>query len=177
MDTIKKQRILSLKHKISEHQLESLMVNGKPFPFPTLNLTIALNKPESYLCSTQRESSNHKIIYDLLPPEFLNRNPTLGNVGRLDLDSCGLLIMTQDGDLHHRILSADVEKTYLVEFVPPIESDVELNQMKELFFSGDLQLRSEDSTLKPITNFEYINPSTISISIVEGKYHQGKYGD
>ena len=172
MDPLKKQRILSLKHKIAEKDIPTLLVNGAPFPYPTMNLTIALNKPEGFLCSTIRESANHKLVYDLLPVEFSQRHPVLGYVGRLDLESSGLLILTQDGDLHHRILQYDIEKTYVVNFVPPIESEDEVTAMKELFFSGELTLRSEDKSLKPITNFVYIDPSHISISIVEGKYHQ-----
>ncbi|KAG2382620.1 hypothetical protein C9374_005200 [Naegleria lovaniensis] len=172
IDPIKKQRILSLKHKILEQDISKLLVNGAPFQFPTLNLTIALNKPIGYLCSTVREDSNHKLIYDLLPQEFSHRHPTLGYVGRLDLDSSGLLLLTQDGDFHHRVLRNDIEKRYEVSFIPEITSEQELEEMKRTFFSGELQLRSEEKALRPITNFEFINPSTISISIVEGKYHQ-----
>lgn len=157
---------------MQEQDISKLLINGSPFQYPTLNLTIALNKPIGYLCSTVREESNHKLVYDLLPEEFSRRHPTLGYVGRLDLDSSGLLLLTQDGNFHHRVLRHDIEKRYEVNFIPEIVSEHELEEMKKIFFSGELQLRSEETTLKPITNFEYINPSTISISIVEGKYHQ-----
>ncbi|KAL9654073.1 hypothetical protein ABK040_011617 [Willaertia magna] len=166
-------RILSTSHKVCEKDINKLLCNGKVFDYPTLNLTILLNKPVGYLCSTSREESNHKIIYDLLPIEFFNRSPLLSSVGRLDLESCGLLILTQDGQLQHQLLSSPtLEKRYLVGFTPPLVDEKEIIEMKRVFESGKFLLRSEEEPLKPVTNFEVIDDTHIAISIVEGRYHQ-----
>ena len=65
-------------------------------------LVLMLHKPIGYTCSTQDAGA---LVYDLLPPRFRRRSPTLATVGRLDRDTTGLLLMTDDGALLHRIVS------------------------------------------------------------------------
>lgn len=81
--------------------------------------TIMLNKPEGYVCS--REGQGSKTVYDLLPPELHNLKP----VGRLDKDSSGLLLLTNDGDLANRLShpSFEKQKTYLVSLNKPLRPD------------------------------------------------------
>jgi 23S rRNA pseudouridine2605 synthase len=65
---------------------------------PAVNtVTIMLNKPVGYVCS--RNGQGSKTVYDLLPPEYQQLKP----VGRLDKDSSGLLLMTNDGDLAYEL--------------------------------------------------------------------------
>jgi 23S rRNA pseudouridine2605 synthase len=73
--------------------------------------TLALHKPKGYICSTT-DPGERKTVYDLLPPDL----PRLFYVGRLDYDSEGLLIMTNDGDLSQRLThpSFKLPKTYEV---------------------------------------------------------------
>ncbi len=80
------------------------------------NTTFLLNKPRGFVCS--RNGQGSKTIYSLLPPELHNLNP----VGRLDKDSSGLLIMTNDGDLANNLThpSKKKEKVYEVELDKPL---------------------------------------------------------
>lgn len=67
-----------------------------PFPF-----TIMLNKPDGYTCSAEDPGAT---VYDLLPERFAHRNPGLNPIGRLDKDTTGLLLLTDDGKLLHKII-------------------------------------------------------------------------
>ena len=72
---------------------------------PTLLTTIILNKPAGYVCSRQGQGS--KTIYDLLPPKMHNLKP----VGRLDKESSGLLLLTNDGQLAYELTHPKYAKT------------------------------------------------------------------
>lgn len=84
---------------------------GKLLMLPSKSTTILLNKPVGYVCS--RDGQGSKTIYDLLPEKFHDLKP----VGRLDKDSSGLLLLTNDGKLAHELThpSFQKEKTYEVE--------------------------------------------------------------
>ena len=74
-------------------------------------LLLMLHKPVGYTCSTK--DAGH-IVYELIPPRFLQRSPVVSTVGRLDRDTSGLLLLTDDGQLLHRIVSpkAQISKVY-----------------------------------------------------------------
>jgi len=69
---------------------------------PPPGLVLMLHKPEGYTCAT---SDPGRVIYELLPPRYAFRKPIVSPVGRLDRDTSGLLLLTDDGDLLHRIIS------------------------------------------------------------------------
>ena len=75
-------------------------LDGEPLD-PPAGLLLMLNKPKGYTCST---TDPGRIVYDLLPPRFRPRSPVVSTVGRLDRDTSGLLLMTDDGALLHRIV-------------------------------------------------------------------------
>ena len=81
-----------------------------------------LNKPVGYTCSTK---GGGRLIYDLLPPRFRERKPLLSTVGRLDCDTAGMLLMTDDGPLLHRIIApkARVCKVYEAVLAQPLRGD------------------------------------------------------
>src|SRR5690606_2014391 len=85
-------------------------VDGEPLD-PAPGLLLMLHKPVGYTCSTRDPG---RIVYDLLPSRFRLRKPLLSTVGRLDRDTSGLLLMTDDGALLHRIVSpkSGLSKTY-----------------------------------------------------------------
>ncbi len=89
---------------------DNVLVHGKPVKMP-LPLTAILHKPPGYLC-TSPDSTNERTIYDLLPANW----PRVVYVGRLDKDSEGLLVVTNDGNLAQRLThpSTKVRKTYIV---------------------------------------------------------------
>lgn len=83
---------------------DSVELDGKILAEKPKVLTIILHKPVDYVCS--RDGQGSKTIYELLPPELQSLNP----VGRLDKDTSGLLLMTNDGDLHNTLAHPRFEK-------------------------------------------------------------------
>jgi len=99
---------------------DEVRVNGKIMR-PAKGVVLALNKPKGYVCS-RGDTHDRLTIYDLLPAKYQN----LHHVGRLDKESEGLLLMTNRGDLSHRLLhpSQGVEKEYEVVVDKPIDPEV-----------------------------------------------------
>jgi 23S rRNA pseudouridine2605 synthase len=89
---------------------DNVLVHGKPVKIP-LPIVAVLHKPVGYLC-TSADSTNERTIYDLLPAHW----PRVIYVGRLDKDSEGLLVVTNDGNLAQRLThpSSKLRKTYIV---------------------------------------------------------------
>ena len=89
---------------------DNVLVHGKPVKMP-LPLVAILHKPTGYLC-TSPDATNERTIYDLLPTSW----PRVVYVGRLDKDSEGLLVVTNDGNLAQRLThpSTKMRKTYIV---------------------------------------------------------------
>lgn len=143
---------------------EAIRFKGEPLD-PVAPLTLMFHKPDGYTCSTDDPGDT---IYDLLPNRFALRNPVLSPVGRLDKDTTGLLLMTDDGQLLHRLISPKhhVPKTYRVTLDRPIEGHEEA-----LFASGELILRGEDKPLLP-AKMEAIDEKEALITLEEGRYHQ-----
>src|SRR3990167_9874353 len=98
---------------------DKVALDGKNINTSSKIQTIILNKPVGYVCS--RDGQGSKTIYDLLPAELHNLKP----VGRLDKDSSGLLLLTNDGELAHKLThpSFQKEKVYEVELGPLDETD------------------------------------------------------
>lgn len=134
---------------------------------PPQGMVIMLNKPAGYTCST---SDPGRIVYELLPPRFLRRNPVVAPVGRLDRDTTGLLLLTDDGALLHRLTAPKhhVPKTYVVTLAQALTGTE-----AELFASGTLILRSETTPLLPAA-LKATGPDTARLTITEGRYHQVK---
>jgi 16S rRNA pseudouridine516 synthase len=132
---------------------------------PPSPLVIMLNKPDGYTCSSEDPGST---IYDLLPPRFSDRNPGLNPVGRLDKDTTGLLLMTDDGKLLHRIIhpKSNCLKIYHVQLDRPLEG-----HEAGLFASGTLVLNSETKPLLP-ASLEVLGEKEALITLHEGRYHQ-----
>jgi 16S rRNA pseudouridine516 synthase len=138
--------------------------DGEPLdPPPGLNLM--LNKPLGVTCSTRDAG---RVVYDLLPERFALRSPNLSTVGRLDRDTSGLLLFTDDGALLHRIISpkARVPKVYEATLAQDLRGDE-----AALFASGTLMLESEQTPLAPAT-LEVVEPRRIRLTVTEGRYHQ-----
>ncbi len=151
-------------------QHEDLRLDGEPLD-PPAPLTILLNKPVGYTCSTEDEGP---LIYDLLPPRFAARNPVLASAGRLDKDTSGLLIMTDDGQLLHRLISPkkEVWKTYSAELARPLSGDE-----ADVFASGTLTLENDAKPCKParfsvVTEAGSAEKPVVTVGLTEGRYHQ-----
>lgn len=136
-------------------------------PIDAETITILLNKPSGFICSHNDAGS---LIYSLIPQRWNRRNPKISTVGRLDVDTTGAIILTDNGDLNHRLTSpkSDVIKVYEATLAEPLKGDE-----TQIFASGELMLNGEKKPLLP-AKLEIITPTQVRLEIVEGKYHQVK---
>ena len=129
-------------------------------------LYIMLNKPSGVLSAAK--DPDCPTVVDLLPPELSRRG--LFPAGRLDKDTTGLLIITDDGDFAHRLISPShhVYKTYEAT----LESDISEEQLDILRQGAVLGDGTEclPARLRKISD----EPPTVRVQIREGKYHQVK---
>lgn len=141
-----------------------MSVDGEPLD-PPPGLTLMLNKPLGVTCSRKEAGP---LVFGLFPPRWQVREPALSTVGRLDKDTSGLLLLTDDGGLLHRIISPKnhVPKRYRVTLKWPMHGGE-----AEAFASGTLMLEGEDKPLLPAT-LEMMSPHTAYVTITEGRYHQ-----
>lgn len=132
---------------------------------PVSPLTVLLHKPRGYTCSSDEQGL---LVYDLLPPRWKKRDPILSTAGRLDKDSTGLVLMTDDGQLLHKIISpkVHVEKHYCVTLRDALKGDE-----AALFASGEFCLKNDNKPLKPA--FWRPDAGKTGVMILqEGRYHQ-----
>jgi 23S rRNA pseudouridine2605 synthase len=140
-------------HQVTEH--DKVEVNGLKIKHKIRLITIMLNKPTGYVCS--RNGQGSKTVYDLIPEELHHLKP----VGRLDKDSSGLLLMTNDGKLANELTHPlhQKKKVYEVELDRPLDTkdkeNIEEGVMLEDGLS-QLQLKklSEDQKAWQVTMFE-----------------------
>jgi 16S rRNA pseudouridine516 synthase len=132
---------------------------------PPPGSVLMLHKPVGYVCSTKDAD---RLIYELLPPRFRRRSPVMAPVGRLDRDTSGLLLLTDDGQFNHRVTSPrrHLPKTYEARLAAELRGDE-----AQLFASGGLMLAGESSPLAPAT-LEVAGASCVRVTIIEGRYHQ-----
>lgn len=132
---------------------------------PLSPLTLLLHKPRGYTCSHDEQGL---LVYGLLPPRWQNRAPVLSTAGRLDKESTGLVIITDDGDLLHRIISpkCNVWKQYHVTLRDPLKGNE-----TALFGSGDFLMERDTSPLK-IAHWVPESDRSGFMSLQEGRYHQ-----
>ena len=132
---------------------------------PPPGLILALHKPLGVTCSHKEAGP---LVFDLLPPRWRRRAPLISTVGRLDKDTSGLLLMTDDGALLHRIIApkSHVAKRYRVDLARPLRGDE-----AALFRAGGLMLESDDTPLLP-ADFEPLSDRTGLLTLHEGRYHQ-----
>ena len=132
---------------------------------PAAPLTLIVNKPAGYTCSMEDPGET---IYELLPPRFAARNPGLNPIGRLDKDTTGLLLLTDDGKLLHRVIhpKSHCRKVYHATLDRPLSGNE-----AALFASGTLLLNGESKPLLPAP-LEVIRENEALVTLHEGRYHQ-----
>ena len=132
---------------------------------PLPGFAAMLHKPLGYTCSRKDPG---KLVFELFPDRWLRRDPAFSPVGRLDKETSGLLIFTDDGQLNHRISHprTHTPKTYLAVLDRPLRADA-----ADIFASGTLMLDGED---KPLLAAELtvLDDVTARLTIHEGRYHQ-----
>lgn len=139
-------------------------IDGEPLD-PPAGLVLVLHKPVGHTCSTRDRG---RLVHELLPPRFARRSPALSTVGRLDRDTSGLLLFTDDGALLHRIISpkSRLPKIYEAALAQPLRGDE-----VDLFAGGTLMLDSENTPLLPAA-LDVLSPTRVRITLHEGRYHQ-----
>ncbi|MHC1479742.1 pseudouridine synthase [Frateuria aurantia] len=142
----------------------AIRFDGEPLD-PPAGMVLMMYKPLGVTCSRKDPG---RVIYDLLPPRFSLRNPALSTVGRLDRDTSGLLLLTDDGGLLHRIISpkAEIAKVYEAELANDLSGDE-----ATLFAAGTLMLESETTPLAP-AQLQVLGPRKARLVLTEGRYHQ-----
>lgn len=125
---------------------------------------IMLHKPAGYVCAN--DDPEHPIVFTLLDEPLVER---LHTVGRLDLDTTGLLLLTDDGQWSHRLSSPKhhVAKTYRVWTADPIPAEAIAQ------FAAGVMLRGEKEPTKP-AQLELVATHQALLTIHEGRYHQVK---
>jgi 16S rRNA pseudouridine516 synthase len=143
---------------------DRLQINGRRLD-PPPGMALMLHKPVGVTCSHKEAGA---LVHDLLPSRWRLREPAISTVGRLDKDTSGLLLLTDDGALLHRIISPrrHVAKRYLATLARPLEGSE-----GPRFASGDLRLEGEDKPLAPAL-LEPLSPTRARLTITEGRYHQ-----
>ncbi|BAQ46012.1 MULTISPECIES: pseudouridine synthase [Methylobacterium] len=141
-----------------------LTVQTRPLD-PLPGVALMLHKPLGVTCSHKEAGP---LVYGLLPPRWRRREPPLSTVGRLDKETSGLLLLTDDGALLHRIISpkASVSKRYRVTLDRPLRGDE-----GAIFSSGTLMLEGEEKPLLPV-DLEVHGPTSAAVTLTEGRYHQ-----
>ena len=127
------------------------------------HIYIVLNKPKGYVSATE-DPAQHTVL-ELVPPELFRKG--LFPAGRLDKDTTGLMVITDDGDFAHRILSPKkhVRKSYAVTLDVPVTAE-----MKEAFESG---VALSDGVCKP-AGLAFGGEYDCVVTLFEGRYHQIK---
>lgn len=143
---------------------EEVLVDGSPVEFPG-GIYVAIDKPVGYICS---HAEPGHLIFELLPERWGRRKPPVTMAGRLDKETSGLLLLSDDGDFIHRMTSPKMHlpKTYAFETSAPVPAGA-----ADLFASGTLMLESEEKPCLP-AELALHGPCTGTLTLHEGRYHQ-----
>ena len=158
---------------------ERLKIAGAPLD-PAPGFVIMMHKPLGVTCSHKETG---KLIYELLPQRWRARKPAISTIGRLDKETSGLLLMTDDGALLHRIIApkSNVAKRYRVALARPLRGDE-----GERLASGTLLLEGEEKPLLPVIlehlpaelphadqpHADQTGTAVVHVTLTEGRYHQ-----
>ncbi len=156
--------IAQLGEKVSKN--DEIKVNGQKIVH-SQKVYIKLNKPVAYVC-TNRSFKGEKNIFSLI-----NIREKIVSIGRLDRDSSGLLILTNDGDLNYRLSHPKFEhnKIYLVKINndEQLKNKIFLNKLKNDFVKG---INIGEKTLAKAKKITIINEQLFEITLAEGKKRQ-----
>lgn len=144
-----------------------VLVDGQPLECPDGLLAI-LHKPDGYACS--HDPREAPTVYELIPERWRRRNPAVTTIGRLDRNTTGVLLFTDDGHLVQRWLSPKHKFPKIYEVT--VDADLPPG-LGEVFASGKFLLPGEDKPCLP-ARLEVVGPRVARLELVEGRYHQVK---
>ncbi|MEN2494857.1 MAG: Ribosomal small subunit pseudouridine synthase A [Hyphomicrobiaceae bacterium hypho_1] len=164
---------------ITKDLTSRLLIEGEKID-PLPGLVLLMNKPTGMTCSHKEEGAK---VYDLLPSRWRARKIKISTVGRLDKNTSGLLLLTDNGVLSHKIIAPrhKLAKRYRVTLARPL-----IGHEADVFASGRLTLKGDNKPLLPalleVDNSEYTGTTLVkqctntkpivSLTIYEGRYHQ-----
>ncbi|MFC3531538.1 pseudouridine synthase [Vogesella facilis] len=145
--------------------IRTLTVDGQHWPLLRLPLYLLLHKPAGY--ETSHKPLHHPSVYRLLPPQLGNLD--ISAVGRLDVDTTGLLLFSTDGQFVHALTSPKklVPKLYRVTTKHPLSAEL-LQRLRD-----GVLLHDENETLAA-DSVEQVADCVLDMAITQGKYHQVK---
>ena len=148
--------------KVSQN--DEIRYDGELLTWLEAGQYILFHKPQGYVCS--HEDGDYPTIYQFFDYPLSTK---LHSAGRLDVDTTGLVLLTDDGQWSHRVTSPkyQCEKTYLVTLADPVESHYQIECEKGIL------LRGEKMPTKP-AKLEIIDDYNVNLTISEGRYHQVK---
>ncbi len=169
-------RITNSSHKVSLFK-DSFTLNGSPFILEK-DLYLILNKTKGFICTTK--DNLFPTVYSLIDKKYFEKIPahsTLHTIGRLDLDTEGLLLFTTNGDFSHRLLNPEfhVEKKYYIKLeknVTAEEQSVYKQKCKEGIFI-ERENNQKGFRAGPAL-ISFISENECYLTISEGKFHQVK---
>lgn len=140
-------------------------VDGEPLDHPD-GLLLLMHKPVGLVCS--HEEREGPSVYSLLPERWRQRNPVVTSIGRLDKDTSGLLLLTDQSQLVHRLTSPKhkVPKVYRAT----VDGDLPPELVPQ-FASGTLLLVGEKTPCAPAA-LRILSPREAELTLTEGRYHQ-----
>ncbi len=152
---------------------QHITLDGAILKLPAEKLTILLNKPVGYVCS--RAGQGSQTIYDLLPSEYQNLKP----VGRLDKDSSGLLLLTNDGKLAQQLTHPKFakEKVYEVSLDKPLTPEDRLNiqrgvELEDGLSSLQVAYSGQRAAHRRVTERYPLNAKRLIVRMHEGRNRQ-----
>ena len=152
---------------IINEKKDKVEVEGKAVCLPSSFVYIKLNKPKGYAC-TANDEKGRKTIYELVKCE-----ERLFSVGRLDYDTEGLIILTNDGDFANILMhpTNEIDKVYLAKLEGIIKGE-QINKLKSGVLLDDILVKATRVKLKKV--IKESNSCLVEITIHEGKNHQVK---
>lgn len=154
---------------IIDSDTDRVSCNGQSLNAVEKNYYIILNKPRGYVTTLQDEKGRATVM-ELIPERFVKAG--VMPVGRLDMDTEGLLILTNDGDLAYRLTrpSFKVTKEYVVDLDKPIE-EIDRQRIEKGFFVHQIKVKTGAATVTVLGKSGY----TVKMIISEGKKRQIRY--
>lgn len=145
--------------------IDELVVDGEPWPLLHLPLYLMLHKPDGY--ETSHKPLHNPSVYTLLPWQLGNLG--ISAVGRLDVDTTGLLLLTTDGQFIHALTSPKrhVPKRYEVTLKHPVTPEFVKHLTAGVFLKDENEKIAADAV-------DVLDEITILLTITQGKYHQVK---
>jgi 16S rRNA pseudouridine516 synthase len=157
-------RVIDHRVPLTPEFANSLTFDGEPLD-PLPGVVLMLHKPLGVTCSHKDLGT---LVYTLLPERWRRREPAISTIGRLDKETSGLLLMTDDGAFLHKIISPKrrLPKRYLAKLDRPLRGDE-----ADVFAAGTLMLEGEEKPLLPAV-LEVLSSHEVALTLTEGRYHQ-----